>query len=284
MGTAEEDVYKRSLLSGNHMLVRQVSWNVADIANSSKANRLLEICEEAGEDGRKLLVFSFFLDTIAKVQGLLGEKCFGPITGSVAASRRQEMVDAFSAAAPGSVLLCQIIAGGVGLNIQSASVVVICEPQWKPSTENQAISRAYRMGQSKEVMVHRLLADETVDERILEILKGKAGIFDAFADESATDAAAKGISESKAMSAIIQGELEKYGLAGEAQSAAAGEAQAAETVPAAEPDEAAEPAQAAAGGAAAASVEAGGATAASAEAGGAAAEADGASSAPAAQS
>jgi len=230
MTPAEEDVYKKTLVSGNHMQVRQVSWNVPDLADSSKAARLLEICQEAEEDGRRVIVFSFFLGTITKIQGMLGDKCFGPINGGVPANRRQEIVDEFSAAPPGSVLICQIIAGGVGLNIQAASVVVICEPQWKPSTENQAISRVYRMGQSKDVMVHRLLADETVDERILELLLEKSKTFDAFADESAIDAASKTINESHAMSAIIQGELEKYGLASEAGGNAIGENIAGESV------------------------------------------------------
>ena len=207
----EEKVYKQTLLSRSPMQVRQVSWNVPDIADSSKAVRLLEICKEAEENGRKIIVYSFFLDTIAKIRTMLGAKCFGPISGSVPATRRQEIIDEFSKAKIGSVLVCQIIAGGIGLNIQSASVVVICEPQWKPSSENQAISRVYRMGQSKDVMVHRLLAAETVDERILEILKGKAETFDAFADESVVDSASKTLNESKAMSAIIQSEIKKYG-------------------------------------------------------------------------
>lgn len=70
------------------------------------------------------------------------------------------------------------------MNIQAASVVVICEPQLKPSIENQAISRAYRMGQARNVLVYRLLADETIDERITDLLNEKQIRFDAFADES----------------------------------------------------------------------------------------------------
>jgi RecG-like helicase len=62
-------------------------------------------------------------------------KVLGPLTGSVPAAARQVMVDQFSAAGHGAVLVSQIVAGGVGLNIQAASVVVICEPQLKPTTE-----------------------------------------------------------------------------------------------------------------------------------------------------
>jgi SNF2 family DNA or RNA helicase len=96
----------------------------------------------------------------------------------------KKVIDAFDKAPAGSVLLAQIQSGGTGLNIQSASVVVICEPQFKPSIENQAISRAYRMGQARNVLVYRLLCINTIDEKITELLEQKQNIFDAFADKS----------------------------------------------------------------------------------------------------
>ncbi|MCI6581582.1 MAG: SWF/SNF helicase family protein [Oscillospiraceae bacterium] len=107
-----------------------------------------------------------------------------PVTGSVSPERRQEIIDEFDSAPSGTVLPLQITAGGTGLNIQSASVVVICEPQFKPSVENQAISRAYRMGQTRNVIVYRLLCDNSVDEHIVDILENKQNIFDAYADKS----------------------------------------------------------------------------------------------------
>jgi SNF2 family DNA or RNA helicase len=73
------------------------------------------------------------------------------------------------------------VAGGVGLNIQSASVVVICEPQLKPTTEAQAIARAHRMGQVQSVQVHRLLSEDSVDQRIIELLAEKKRLFNDFA-------------------------------------------------------------------------------------------------------
>ena len=82
------------------------------------------------------------------------------------------------------MLLGQIEAGGVGINIQAASVVILTEPQWKPSTEDQAIARAHRMGQVRTVQVHRLLAKDSVDERIREIQQGKRLLFDEFARKS----------------------------------------------------------------------------------------------------
>ena len=124
------------------------------------------------------------MDTVHKVTQFLGEKSLNPIYGAITPQRRQEIIDEFDDAPAGSVLVSQIQSGGTGLNIQSASVVVICEPQFKPSIENQAISRAYRMGQSRNVLVYRLLCEDSVDERITEILERKQEIFDAFADKS----------------------------------------------------------------------------------------------------
>lgn len=184
MNSEEEELYENAVLQKKYVEARRVSWNVKDLKNSSKANRLLEIVEDAEKDNRKVIVFSFFLDTIRKIYMLLGDKCLNPINGSVPPQRRQEILDEFDAAPAGSVLLAQIQSGGTGLNIQSASVVVICEPQFKPSTENQAISRAYRMGQSRNVLVFRLLCEDSVDEKITDTLEQKQAVFDAFADKS----------------------------------------------------------------------------------------------------
>ncbi len=184
LGPQEKKDYKDAVLSGNFMAIRQVSWQVDDLKNSSKAARLLELCQQAKEQKRKVIVFSFFRSTIQKVIQLLGDRCTEPITGEISPQRRQEIVDAFAKADDGAVLVSQVQAGGTGLNIQSASVIIFCEPQIKPSIENQAIARAYRMGQVRDVLVYRLLADDTIDESMLELLKNKQLQFDSFADES----------------------------------------------------------------------------------------------------
>lgn len=181
----ERKQYANTVLSKNFMAARRVSWNVSNLSHSSKAKRLVEIIEEAKENGRKVLVFSFFRETLQRVCELLGANCVGQINGSVPAAARQKTIDAFNASDAGSVLALQIQSGGTGLNLQSANVVVICEPQFKPSIENQAISRAYRMGQLHAVFVHRLLAVDTVDERLCDLIKIKQREFDEFADRSA---------------------------------------------------------------------------------------------------
>ena len=211
MGLQEWKAYTLSVASENFMAMRQVSWDV-DLKHSSKAKRLLELCDEAGEDGRKIIVFTYFRETIRAVQKLLGTRALEPITGSVSPARRQEIVDAFTAAEDGTVLICQVQAGGTGLNIQAASVIIFCEPQIKPSIENQAVSRAYRMGQLRSVMVHRLLCDNTVDERILELLREKQDVFDSFAEESTVGS--EYLRAEKSITAAII-EMEKERLAAE---------------------------------------------------------------------
>ena len=148
--------------------------------------RLIEIVEEAEDNGRRVIVFSHFRSVLDQVWRAVPGQVFGPLTGSVPAAARQVLVDQFSAAGHGAVLISQIVAGGVGLNIQAASVVVICEPQLKPTTEWQAIARAHRMGQLESVQVHRLLSEEGVDQRVTEILAKKRELFEDFARISET--------------------------------------------------------------------------------------------------
>lgn len=189
MTPEDERAYEDDVLTGSFMDVRRVSWRNEDYLNTSaKVQRLREIVEDAAEDQRKILVFSFFLDTLEKIRTVFGTQCVGVINGAVPVEERQSIVDAFEQAPAGSVLAAQIQSGGTGLNIQSASVVILCEPQYKPSTENQAIGRAHRMGQTRDVLVYRLLCPDTVDERMIEILEAKQAEFDTFADESSAAA------------------------------------------------------------------------------------------------
>lgn len=185
LSAEEQGIYRKTLRQRNYAAIRRVSWNMVDLHKSSKANRMLELLEEGTSEGRKMIVFSFFLDTLDGIVQLLGDRCIGPLDGSVTAAKRQQMVDQFNQAPAGTVLAAQIQSGGTGLNIQSASLIVLCEPQLKTSTENQAISRAYRMGQSRDVIVYRLLAENTVDEELMNLIDAKQNVFDTFADPSA---------------------------------------------------------------------------------------------------
>jgi superfamily II DNA or RNA helicase len=181
MSNADGRVYREAVQGGHFMLMRRAAMLSE---RSLKVERLLEIVEEAEANERRVIVFSYFREVLAEVARLLPGEVFGPLTGSLPARERQALVDRFAAAGSGAVLVAQIIAGGVGLNIQSASVVVLCEPQLKPTMEAQAIARAHRMGQTNTVQVHRLLTENSIDERIREILAAKRQVFDEFARDS----------------------------------------------------------------------------------------------------
>lgn len=208
----EEKIYEDSVQHEHYMTVRRLSWNVPSLQHSSKARRMMEIIKEAESENRKIIVFSYFIETITKIQKHLGTRCLPPINGSISPQKRQEIINQFEKAPAGSVLLAQIQAGGTGLNIQSASVVIICEPQVKPSIENQAISRAYRMGQTRNVLVYRLLCEDSIDERMIEILSSKQEAFNAFADQSVSAAATNQQEihlDSATMGEIIKEEIER---------------------------------------------------------------------------
>jgi len=179
----DERVYREAVVAGNFMAMRQAAMLASD---SQKMERLIEVVEEAEANDRRVIVFSHFREVLSRVARELPGPVFGPLTGSVPAAARQDMVDKFAAAGNGAVLVAQIVAGGVGLNIQAASVVIICEPQLKPTTEAQAVARAHRMGQLKSVQVHRLLSEDGVDRRVTEILAEKRRLFDEFARVSDT--------------------------------------------------------------------------------------------------
>lgn len=183
-GAADRRAYRKAVEAGNFMAMRRAGYAGAE--KSAKLQRLRELVAEAAGNGLKVVVFSYFKDVLATVQQALGERVFGPISGAVPAARRQRLVDDFTAAPGHAVLLCQIEAGGVGLNLQAASVVILCEPQVKPTMEHQAVARAHRMGQVRPVQVHRLLATDSVDQRLLHILENKTRLFDAYARRSDT--------------------------------------------------------------------------------------------------
>lgn len=174
--------YRSAVADGNFMAMRQAAMLRG--SDSAKVQRMLELVKEAESNGRRVIVFSHFLSVLNGVRDALPDKAIGPLTGSVPATARQAMVDEFSRARHGAVLVAQILAGGVGLNVQAASVVIICEPQLKPTTEWQAIARSRRMGQLQSVQVHRLLSEEGVDVRVREILAKKSALFEDFARNS----------------------------------------------------------------------------------------------------
>lgn len=214
------DVYRRAVASRNFMAMRRAAFLTPRPADSPKLRRLVEIVEEAASNNRKVVVFSFFRDVIQRVRTAVGSLAAGSITGSMPASQRQDLVDQFSRRSGPAVLINQIQAGGVGLNIQAASVVILTEPQWKPSTEEQAIARCHRMGQVRPVEVHRLLTENSVDERMLLILARKSALFADYVRTStlkdaapeATDTSSQSASQAEHERRIIELERQRLGL------------------------------------------------------------------------
>lgn len=210
MSAADTSHYHAAVERGNFMEMRQAA--MLQGPQSAKMQRLIEIVREAEENGRRVIVFSYFRHVLDLVARSLPGPVFGPLTGSVLASQRQQMVDQFSSAEHGAVLVAQIVAGGVGLNIQSASVVIICEPQLKPTTEAQAIARAHRMGQVQSVQVHRLLSEDSIDQRIIELLVGKKRLFNDFArvsDMADSTPEAVDLSEAELVREVVAAERQR---------------------------------------------------------------------------
>jgi superfamily II DNA or RNA helicase len=197
-GAEDGAAYRAAVREGNFMAMRRAAFattvprDAARRNGSAKLTRLLELSHEAMANGRKVVVFSYFRDVLGVVVQALGDRARGPITGSTSTAERQRIVDEFTHSAEPAVLVSQIEAGGVGLNIQAASVVILCEPQVKPSIEAQAVARAHRMGQVRSVQVHRLLIADSVDQRMLELLGSKAQLFDSYVRHSAIAEAAPG--------------------------------------------------------------------------------------------
>ncbi|MFI6138342.1 DEAD/DEAH box helicase [Streptomyces griseus] len=207
LGAEDREAYREAVASGRFLRMRRAAYAVPEA--SAKLGRLRELVDEASESGLKVVVFSYFREVLATVGEALGPDAFGPLSGSVAPARRQELVDAFSAVDGHAVLLSQIQAGGTGLNMQAASVVILCEPQIKPTLEHQAVARAHRMGQVRPVQVHRLLATDSVDQRLVELLARKDRLFDAYArrsDLAETTPDAVDVSDAELARAIVEEE------------------------------------------------------------------------------
>lgn len=211
LSEADQAAYSQAIAEGNWMKARQAAM-LSPSPSSAKVERIKELVAEATADKRNVLVFSYFRKVLSRLEEEFGARCVGVISGDVAPVRRQQLVDELGRS--GNILLAQIGAGGVGLNIQKASVVILAEVQVKPTIEDQAIARAHRMGQTQVVQVHRIVGDETVDERLLEVLEHKRKAFDSFARESDTAAIpdAIDVSEAKLAQQIIAQERERLGL------------------------------------------------------------------------
>jgi hypothetical protein len=155
---------------------------------SGKLARLREICEPIAARQEKVLVFTQFREITAPLATFLTEVfgCKGLVLdGSVAVKQRKTLVDAFQDEAGPPFFILSLKAGGTGLNLTAASHVVHFDRWWNPAVENQATDRAFRIGQKKNVLVHKFVCRGTVEERIDALIAGKRALADAVVEGGA---------------------------------------------------------------------------------------------------
>ncbi|MGI9110155.1 MAG: DEAD/DEAH box helicase [Opitutales bacterium] len=203
-----EDVAAYRASPDNLMHKRLAATIGAGGRQSAKFDRLRELLEGYEEDGRKVAVFSFFRQVLDDVSATVGG-C-PQIHGSISAEERQLVLDRFAAKEGFGVIALQIEAGGVGINLQCAQVVILMEPQFKPSTERQAIARVRRMGQTRKVNAHRLIAKGTVDEALVLLIEQKKQVFEDYAQHSSVkDASGMAIDAGSAAMEELRGLIAK---------------------------------------------------------------------------
>ena len=159
---------------------------------SAKFRDIAQRMEALTHEGHRALIFSQFTDEtfgVARLAQVL--KAYRPLefTGSLSPARRADVVNRFMTSPTHRVLLLSLRAGGVGLNLQAASYVFHLDRWWNPAIEEQADSRAHRMGQPFPVTVYRYICANTIEERIDETLKSKRKLFADLVDDVTLDIA-----------------------------------------------------------------------------------------------
>jgi superfamily II DNA or RNA helicase len=149
---------------------------------SAKIDALLEMLEDVVGEGHRALVFSQFTGFLRRVRDRLDSSGIPYAYLDGRTRKRQEAVDAFkSGDAP--VFVISLKAGGVGLNLTEADYVFVLDPWWNPAVEAQAVDRAHRIGQTKNVMVYRLVSQDTIETKVMELKARKEELFASVMEE-----------------------------------------------------------------------------------------------------
>jgi superfamily II DNA or RNA helicase len=156
---------------------------------SAKLDALLEQLEEVVAEGHRALIFSQFTSYLALAAARLEKRGirFSYLDGST--SDRPGVIDAFKTG-DDPVFLISLKAGGFGLNLTEADYVFLLDPWWNPASESQAIDRTHRIGQTRNVMVYRLVAANTIEEKVMALKAAKAKLVQAVLDDDDVFAAA----------------------------------------------------------------------------------------------
>ncbi len=152
---------------------------------SDKLDACLELCSGMVENGHQILLFSQFTSMLDRIRERLDDAGISNFTlqGSTTKEARARLVKEFNAGGA-SVFLISLKAGGTGLNLTAADVVIHYDPWWNTAAQDQATGRAHRIGQQQNVQVYKLIAQDTIEERILDLQERKAFLMDAITDES----------------------------------------------------------------------------------------------------
>jgi SNF2 family DNA or RNA helicase len=165
--------------------------------SSGKFNALQELIEEALAANRKVLLYSQFVGMLDLMREWLDQKETPYLYLDGRTKNRQDLVDKFNTDESVRLFLISLKAGGVGLNLTGADTVVIYDPWWNPAVEDQAADRAHRIGQKKAVAVYRLVTENSIEQRIMDLKAKKAQLVDALLND-------RGISTLKLTKADIE--------------------------------------------------------------------------------
>jgi len=155
---------------------------------SSKLNQCIELIKEAISGGHKILLFSTYTEMFKIIERELEKEDikYFKLTGQTKTDQRVDMVDEFNKNNDIKVFLISLKAGGTGLNLTGADIVIHYDPWWNLSAENQATDRAYRIGQKNNVQVYKLITKNSIEEKIDNLQQRKAALIDDVLDTQAT--------------------------------------------------------------------------------------------------
>ena len=181
---AEDDIARRGLVLAMLMRLKQICNHPAqwlgdgsyDAEDSGKFGRLVEIAETVASRQEKLLVFTQFREIIPPLERLLAAAFSRPglvLHGETAVGKRKDLVKKFQEDETVPFFILSLKAGGTGLNLTAASHVAHFDRWWNPAVENQATDRAFRIGQKRNVLVHKFVCRGTIEERIDALIESK---------------------------------------------------------------------------------------------------------------
>ena len=150
---------------------------------SAKLDALLERLEELRDEGHQVLVFSQFVEMLKLIRARLDTAGIGHLMLTGSTENRAELVEQFQRDRTKTVFLLSLKAAGFGLNLTAASYAILYDPWWNPAVEAQAIDRMHRIGQTRPVTAYRLIADNTIEQKIRALQKEKAALAGAIVQE-----------------------------------------------------------------------------------------------------